>query len=59
MKRLNGWDAMLLYSETTNIPAHTLKIIVIDVADFDGAFTFDLFRDWLQGRLHLLDPVLY
>ena len=59
MKRLNGWDAMLLYSETTNIPAHTLKIIVIDATDFDGDFTFDVFRDWVRGRLPLLDPLRY
>ena len=59
MKRLNGWDAMLLYSETTNIPAHTLKIIVIDATDFDGDFTFEVFRDWVRGRLPLLDPLRY
>ena len=59
MKRLNGWDAMLLYSETTNIPAHTLKIIVIDATDFDGDFNFEVFRDWVRGRLPLLDPLRY
>jgi diacylglycerol O-acyltransferase / wax synthase len=59
MKRLNGWDAMLLYSETTNIPAHTLKIIVIDATEFDGDFIFDIFRDWVRGRLPLLDPLRY
>lgn len=59
MKRLNGWDAMLLYSETANIPGHTLKIIVIDARNFDGDFTFELFRDWLRGRLPVLDPLRY
>ena len=59
MKRLNGWDAMLLYSETVNVPAHTLKIIVIDATDTGGEFTFDLFRDWVRERLHLLDPLRY
>ena len=59
MKRLNGWDAMLLYSETTNLPAHTLKIIVVDATDFGGDFTFDVFRRWVRGRLHLLDPLRY
>ena len=44
MKRLNGWDAMLLYSETPNVHMHTLKIGVIDAADFDGEFTFEEFR---------------
>ena len=32
MKRLSGWDAMLIYTETDNIPTHTLKIAVIDVS---------------------------
>ena len=26
MRRLNGWDAVLLYSETPNVHKHTLKI---------------------------------
>ena len=59
MKRLNGWDAMLLYSETSNIHAHTLKIGVIDATDFDGEFTFELFRRTLRRRLHLLEPLRY
>ncbi|MBV9089391.1 MAG: wax ester/triacylglycerol synthase family O-acyltransferase [Mycobacteriaceae bacterium] len=59
MKRLNGWDAMLLYSETPNIHTHTLKIGVIDVSDFDGNFTFEVFRRTLRRRLHLLEPLRY
>jgi diacylglycerol O-acyltransferase / wax synthase len=59
VKRLNGWDAMLLYSETPNVHAHTLKIGVIDVTDFEGDFTFELFRRTLRRRLHLLDPLRY
>ena len=57
MKRLNGWDAMLLYSETPNVHKHTLKIGIIDVADFDGEFTFEFFRTDFQRRLHLLKPL--
>ncbi len=57
MKRLNGWDAMLLYSETPNVHKHTLKIGIIDVADFEGEFTFDFFRTEFQRRLHLLEPL--
>jgi hypothetical protein len=53
VKRLNGWDAMLLYSETPNVYKHTLKI---DVADFDGKFTFDFFRTEFRRRLHRLEP---
>lgn len=59
MKRLNGWDAMLLYSETPNIGTHTLKIGIIDAADFDGDFTFEIFRRTLRRRLHLLEPLRY
>ena len=44
VKRLNGMDAMLLYSETPNLHTHTLKVAIIHAADFDGEFTFDVFR---------------
>ena len=59
MKRLNGMDAMLLYSETPNLHTHTLKVVVIEAADFDGDFGFDVFRRTLARRLHLLDPLRY
>ena len=59
MKRLNGMDAMLLYSETPNLHTHTLKVFVIEAADFDGDFGFDVFRRTLARRLHLLDPLRY
>ena len=44
MKRLNGVDALMLYSETPEIHMHTLKIGVLDVSGVDGGFSFDLFR---------------
>jgi diacylglycerol O-acyltransferase len=59
MKRLNGMDAMLLYSETPNLHTHTLKVGIINGADFDGEFTFDLCRQTFRRRLHLLDPLRY
>ena len=59
MKRLNGMDAMLLYSETPNLHTHTLKVAIINAADFDGEFTFDVFRKTVARRLHLLDPLRY
>ena len=55
VKRLNGMDAMLLYSETPNLHTHTLKVAVIDATDFDGEYTFEVFRRTVQRRLHLLD----
>ncbi|WP_197696014.1 wax ester/triacylglycerol synthase family O-acyltransferase [Mycobacterium sp. E1715] len=57
MKRLNGMDAMLLYSETPNLHTHTLKVAVIDPADSD--FGFEAFRRHVRRRLHLLEPLRY
>ncbi|SEA61602.1 MULTISPECIES: wax ester/triacylglycerol synthase family O-acyltransferase [unclassified Mycobacterium] len=59
MKRLGGFEAMLLYSETRNLMQHTMKIGVLDASECDVAFTPDLFRDRLARRLHLLDPFRY
>jgi diacylglycerol O-acyltransferase len=52
-------DAMLLYSETPNLHTHTLKVAVINAAEFDGEFNFDVFRRTIARRLHLLDPLRY
>ncbi len=57
MKRLNGMDAMLLYSETPNLHTHTLKVAIIDPADTE--FGFEAFRHHLRRRLHLLEPLRY
>jgi WS/DGAT/MGAT family acyltransferase len=63
LKRLNGLDAMLLYSETPNLHTHTLKVAIVHAADYrstHGAeFSFDVFRTTLARRLHLLDPLRY
>lgn len=59
MKRLNGFDSMLLYTESPNIPTHTLKIAIIDVSGYPGEFTFEVFRGMLQRRLHLMEPLHY
>ncbi len=52
MKRLNGWDAMLLYNETPNLHQHTIKVAVIDASQYadrhGGDFTFELFRSTLR-----------
>lgn len=52
-------DAMLLYSETPNLHTHTLKVAVINGAEYDGEFTFEVFRRTIERRLHLLDPLRY
>jgi diacylglycerol O-acyltransferase len=59
MRRLNGMDAMLLYSETPNLHTHTLKVAIIHTAGFEGDFDFGIFRDTVARRLHLLDPLRY
>ena len=59
VKRLNGMDAMLLYSETPNLHTHTLKVAVVDVTGFPGPFDFEVFREIVGRRLHLLDPLRF
>ena len=59
VKRLNGMDAMLLYTETPNLHTHTLKVGIVNAADFDGEFNFEVFHQTMQRRLHLLDPLRY
>lgn len=59
MKRLNGMDAMLLYSETDNLHTHTMKVMVVDATEFDGEFGFEVFREHLRRKLHLLEPLRY
>jgi diacylglycerol O-acyltransferase len=59
VKRLNGMDALLLYSEAPNLHTHTLKIAIVDGKQYDGDFTFEVFRRTLRRRLHLLEPLRY
>ena len=59
VKRLNGMDALLLYSETPNLHTHTLKVAVVDAADYPGEFNYELFRRTFGERLPLLDPLRY
>lgn len=60
MKRLSGWDAILLYTETPTVHMHTLKLAVIDLSELgDRAFRIDEFRQVIHGRLYKLDPFRY
>jgi len=59
MKRLSGWDAMMLYSEAPNVPMHTLKVAVFDTAHVDGEFSFEMFRETVRKRMPLLEPLRY
>ena len=58
MKRLNGVDALMLYSETPEIHMHTMKIGVLDVSGVDG-FGFEMFRRVAYPRLMALAPLRY
>jgi diacylglycerol O-acyltransferase len=58
LKRLGGWDAVLLYNETPNLHQHTLKIAVVDASN-TPEFGYDRFRQTLARRLHLLEPLRY
>ena len=59
MKRLNGVDALMLYSETPEIHMHTLKIGVLDVSGVEGGFSFELLREVAYPRLMALPPLRF
>lgn len=59
MRRLNGVDALLLYSEAPEIHMHTLKIGILDLSGLEGDFTFELFRRVAEPRLLALKPLRY
>lgn len=59
MKRLSGWDAVLLYSETPNVHMHTIKAAVIELAADRLDFDVEAFRQVIAGRLQKLEPFCY
>jgi diacylglycerol O-acyltransferase len=59
VKRLSGWDVLLLSSETPNVHQHTLKVAVVDTAGFEGEPTFEAFREVFRAKLPLLEPLHY
>jgi diacylglycerol O-acyltransferase len=59
VKRLSGWDAVLLYSETPNVHMHTIKAAVIELAPDRRDFDIDAFRQVIGGRLNKLEPFCY
>ena len=59
MRRLNGVDALMLYSETPEVHMHTLKVGILDVSGVEGGFTFDLFREVAYPRLMALPALRY
>jgi len=59
VKRLSGWDAVLLYSETPNVHMHTIKAAVIELAENRRDFDIEAFRHVIGGRLNKLEPFMY
>ena len=59
MKRLSGWDAVLLYSEAPNVHMHTIKAAVIELAPDRRDFDVDAFRQVIGSRLNKLEPFCY
>lgn len=58
MKRLNGVDALMLYSETPEVHMHTMKIGIIDVSGING-YSFEMFRQLAYPRLMALAALRY
>jgi hypothetical protein len=56
VKRLSGWDSVLLYSETPNVHMHTIKAAVIELDVDRRSLDVDAFRQVIAGRLNKLDP---
>jgi diacylglycerol O-acyltransferase / wax synthase len=56
VKRLNGMDAMMLYTEAANVPMHTVKVAIVDAPD-TGCFSVDAVRTVVQQRLHRFEPM--
>jgi WS/DGAT/MGAT family acyltransferase len=59
MKRLNGLDAMLVYSETPQIHTHTIKLGIFDVSGLRNGYTFESFRRVMAARMLGLAPMRY
>lgn len=59
MKRLSGWDLLLLSSETPSVHQHTLKVAIVDTTGFEGEATFDAFCDVFRTSLDVLEPLHY
>ena len=56
VKRLNGMDAMMLYTEAANVPMHTIKVAIVDAPD-TGSFSVDAVRKVVRQRLHRFEPM--
>lgn len=58
MKRLSGFDAFVLNSESPTVYQHTLKIAVVAGTE-EHPFDIDHLRRRMRRRIHLLAPLRY
>ncbi len=54
MERMSGLDATFLYFETPNMHMHVIGVIVFDPTTVPGGYSFDLVKEMMQKRLHLV-----
>ena len=54
MRRMDGLSAFLYHSEASGAVMHTLKISIMDTSQIPGGWNYQLFRDSVASRLHLL-----
>jgi diacylglycerol O-acyltransferase / wax synthase len=59
VKRLSGWDSVLLYSEAPNVHMHTIKAAVIELDTERHDFDIAAFREVIRGRMNKLEPFGY
>jgi WS/DGAT/MGAT family acyltransferase len=53
---MTGLDAKFLYSETPTAHMHTIKVVVSDVSDVEGGFSYDSLAEVLAQLLVRLPP---
>ena len=54
MRRMDGVSAFLFHQEQSGAVMHTLKISIMDTSKIPGGWNYELFRDSVANRLHLL-----
>lgn len=59
MIRLSGWDASMLYTETSTVHMHTIKVAILDLEGEGRHYGIDEFRRVVADRLYKLAPFRY
>ena len=54
MERMSGLDATFLYFETPNMHMHVIGVIVFDPSTVPGGYSFELVKEMMSKRLHLV-----